>query len=94
MMIMAVLCKRTLYPKLGYIVARLTAMGIRNEFAKTAKGEFVRSWHADRVLMVDAARMEEAWALLGSKLPGRGRKNTLDEMPDNHPLFAGYEEAC
>jgi hypothetical protein len=87
------LCKRTEYPKLGYIIKRLERMGIAHTFEYNDKGEEISSLHAEHILLVDEARADEAWALLSerwSKAAGkpstRGR-TTLDDMPDDSPCF-------
>lgn len=84
------LCKRTDYPKLGYIIHRLRKLGIATRFSG-------RSFHAEHILEVDAERFGEAWALLGENMRSplaalAGRKVTLDDMPDDHPLFYDYRD--
>lgn len=72
-------CKRTEDPKLRYIEAMLTERGIphrRNGY----------SFHGP-ILQIPQEFDTEAWSMLGEKLPGRGRRQTLDDMPDNHPIF-------
>ena len=73
------LCKRTEDPKLAFIEALLTPRGIPSQRAG-------HSFHAP-ILQVPVEHEEAAWSLLGEKLPGRGRRNTLDDMPDDHPMF-------
>jgi hypothetical protein len=76
------LCKRTNYPKLGYIITRLKEQGIKCRL----NGE---SWHAP-ILEVEATRIIEASAILGQcRL---GFRKQLDDVPDDHPKFAPYAE--
>lgn len=79
-----VFCKRTGDPKLQYIEGMLDERGIPHR----RNGE---SWHAP-ILEVPEQHLDVAWRMLSEKLPGRGRKLTLDEMPDNHPIFRGDYE--
>ena len=73
------LCRRTEDPKLRFIERMLTARGIPNQRAG-------HSFHAP-ILQVPVEHESAAWDMLGEKLPGRGRRNTLDDMPDDHPMF-------
>lgn len=75
-----VLCKRTNYPKLGYIIARLKERGIACRL-------FGESWHAP-ILEVDRSKLGEAWQLLGEK---HGRY-ALDDLRDDNPKFATYAD--
>jgi hypothetical protein len=77
----ALLCKRTNYPKLGYIIHRLKSEKIACRF----NGE---SWHADYRLEVEASREADAWKILRER-HGRYR---LDDVRDDHPKFLPYEE--
>ena len=77
-------CRRTNDPKLQYIEGMLDERGIPHR----RNGE---SWHAP-ILEVPAQHLDAAWKMLGEKLPGRGRKLTLDDMPDDHPIFRGSYE--
>jgi hypothetical protein len=72
------LCKRTEYPKLGYIIFKLRELGIRTRFNGG-------SWHAEHRLEVDESRAQDAWDLLAS-----GGSRTLDDIDDDHPAFAAY----
>lgn len=72
--------KRTNYPKLGYIIYRLKEQGI----ACRLNGE---SWHAP-ILEVDAAKLGEAWQVLGEK---HGRYS-LDDLRDDNPKFLPFSE--
>lgn len=96
------LCKRTDYPKLGYIIYRLKLAGIPCQFETDENGNRIGSFHADNILQVAADRAEDAWKIMGEKwskasgaASSRGR-TTLDEMPDDHPAFRGYmgERPC
>lgn len=95
---MTMLCKRTDYPKLGYIIHRLDEMGIACSFEYGKDGREIRSFHADHILMVESQRFDEAWKLLGEKWSmKRGCQDTrgktmLDEMPDDHPAFVKYAD--
>jgi len=92
------LCKRTDYPKLGYIIHRLKQAGIDCKFETNADGNGIRSFHADNILLVDAAKEEEAWEIMGEKWskatgqPSSRGRTTLDDMPDDHPAFRGYAD--
>jgi hypothetical protein len=79
------LCKRTEDPKLRFIEALLKARGIPCRRAGY-------SFHAP-ILQVREEDEVAAWDVLGEKLPGRGRRHTLDDMPDDHPLFEGFDAA-
>ena len=72
--------KRTDYPKLGYIIKRLKDEGIACKFDG-------RSWHADHCLMVEASRIQDAWAILSE----RHGRYTLDDVRDDHPKFEAWE---
>lgn len=72
--------KRTNYPKLGYIINRLKAKGV----ACRLNGA---SWHAP-ILEVDAAKLDQAWAILGEKI---GRY-PLDDVRDDLPRFQPFSE--
>jgi hypothetical protein len=91
------LCKRTDYPKLGYIIHRLKQSGIDCKFLTNGDGDAVRSFHADNILLVDSGKYDAAWELLGEKwskargMASRRGRTTLDDMPDDHPAFSGYE---
>ena len=56
-------CKRTDYPKLGYLIYRLKEMGIPCRFASNENG-LIRSFHASHILEVDEVHLEKADALL------------------------------
>jgi hypothetical protein len=92
------LCKRTGYPKLGYIIHRLKQAGIGCKFETDGDGNGIRSFHADNILLVDADRSDAAWEIMGekwSKATGRASRRgrtTLDDMPDDHPAFSGYKD--
>ncbi len=91
------LCKRTEYPKLGYIIHRLKKAGIGCKFLTDSDGNVIRSFHADNILLVDADKEAAAWGIMGEKWskatgqPSRRGRTTLDNMPDDHPAFSGYE---
>lgn len=89
-------CKRTDYPKLGYIIFRLKALGIPCRFASNELG-FLRSFHADYILEVDEASLEQADALLAEKWSKKGEPSSrgrtrLDDIPDDHPCFFPYRD--
>ena len=81
-------CKRTEDPKLAYLEYVLTRFSIPHR--RTGA-----SFHAP-ILEVSEDRLEECWALLDKParkefyLPVRYGV-TLDDVPDGHPCFAGYE---
>jgi hypothetical protein len=75
----AELCRRTNYPKLGYIIYRLKLMGVACRF----QGE---SWHAP-ILAVDKSKFKEAWMLLSEKF---GRR-CLDDISDDHWRWEKYD---
>jgi len=77
-----ILCKRTDYPKLGYIISRLNNLGVRC----LLRG---RSFHANNILWVCKEDLEVAWRVLREKRVVWYGK-TLDEMPDDDPCFHGY----
>lgn len=58
---MILFCKRTEYPKLGYIIHRLNEAGIACTFND---GNEVHSFHAEHILLVDENRADDAWNLL------------------------------
>jgi hypothetical protein len=76
----AMLCKRTNYPKLGYVIHKLKEQGIACRL-------FGESWHAP-ILEVDRSKLGEAWQVLGEK---HGRY-ALDDVRDDHPKFLPYAE--
>jgi predicted mannosyl-3-phosphoglycerate phosphatase (HAD superfamily) len=80
----AVLCKRTDDPKLAWIEARLNAVGI--ETARRGS-----SWHADHILWVRQRDEAIANTVLTEPSPVNLRKiyPTIDDIPDDHPLFSG-----
>lgn len=67
--------KRTDDPKLAYIERWLDRLGIAHRRAG-------HSWHAP-ILQVDAARLDEAWALLSQEVDGR----SFDDIPDDDDMF-------
>lgn len=73
------LCKRTEDPKLHWIEQSLSIRGI----VSRRNGE---SWHAP-ILEVRTQDESAAWAFLAERLPGFRR--TIDDLPDNHPIFRG-----
>lgn len=79
------LCKRTEYPKLGYIIFKLKQMGVPCRFNG-------RSFHADHILEVDANRISDAWKVLDDKphIGGKKRRKSLDDIPDDFPPFYPY----
>ena len=90
------LCKRTNYPKLGYIIHRLKEKGIHCEFERDKNGETISSSHADYILLVDEKKSEEAenillerWNKNKGELCPKGR-TILDHMPDDSPCFQKY----
>ncbi len=91
------LCRRTNYPKLGYLIYRLKRMGIKCRFARCAKG-LSRTFHADRILEVQSDLFDEAWRLLGERWstigvePNPRGRTTLDDMPDDHWVFKQHKE--
>lgn len=70
-----IFCKRTNYPKLGYIISRLNAMGIPCQI----KGE---SFHAP-ILCIPKGAEEIADKILTRKIHGR----IVDNIPDDDPQF-------
>ena len=92
------LCKRTEYPKLGYIIHRLHEEGIPCSFDYAEDGREVHSWHADHILLVSESHKDEAWDIMSekwSKAAGKRSnkgRTTLDDMPDDHPAFADYHD--
>jgi hypothetical protein len=86
------LCRRTEYPKLGYIIYRLKQAGVPCKFAGYG------SFHASNILLVDEAHadaageiMAEKWSKNRGVASDRGR-TTLDDMPDDHPAFQEYSD--
>jgi hypothetical protein len=75
------LCKRTNYPKLGYIIHELNEKGIACRF----NGE---SFHADHILEVVESRIDDASAILDE----RHGRYTLDNVRDDHPKFLPYAD--
>lgn len=73
------MCKRTDFPKLGYIIHRLNELGIPCIL-------YGRSFHADNCLWVDESRAQEAWDILSEKF---GKKR-LDDIRDDDPRFERY----
>lgn len=73
------LCRRTNYPKLGYIIHKLREAGIACRF----NGE---SFHADYILEIDKVREADGWNILSEK----HGKYQLDDMRDDHPKFRQY----
>ena len=90
------LCKRTDYPKLGYIIHRLNNLGIACSFKYDKQRNKVSSFHADHILLVEEDRADEAWALLSERWnKSRGKpdpkgRTTLDNMPDDAQCFSMY----
>lgn len=90
------LCRRTEYPKLGYIIHRLKCLNIPCRFQCCANG-LVRTFHASRILEVPSDRHTEAWIVLGERWSKAGQPNprgmtNLDDMPDDHPAFAPFSD--
>lgn len=83
------LCKRTNYPKLGYIIYRLQQAGIPY---KLSEGSF----HADPLLYVDKVYFLLANHLLGERwsktkrCPNAKGKTTLGDMPDDDKCFTQF----
>ena len=73
--------KRTEDPKLAFFESLLTERGIPHR----RNGH---SFHAP-ILEVPEEHEAAAWAMLGEKLPRR--RTRLDDMPDDHEAFAGFE---
>lgn len=85
------ICRRTEYPKLGYIIARFEGEGIRCRFA-TQDGKVLSTFHAGHILEVPAADAPRAWAILEEpSLCPEHTGETLDETPDDHSAFAFYD---
>ncbi len=61
------LCRRTEFPKLGYIASRLTDMGIPWKWETGENGAYTSSFHALRILLVEESRIDDAWQLLSEK---------------------------
>jgi hypothetical protein len=76
-----VVCKRTDFPKLGYIIHRFNEAGIPS----ILWGE---SWHAP-ILRVHKDYADQAWDILGEKKSKRSKK-TLDDLADNLSIFSEY----
>ena len=74
----ALFTKRTNDPKLIWVEAKLDTLGIPHR----RNGE---SWHAPR-LEVPEERLGDAWGILTSK----HGDTTIDDLPDNHPIFMHY----
>jgi len=74
------LCRRTNYPKLGYIIAKLKEKGIPCRFSG------FRTFHADHILLVPKYLYLEASEILDER-HGRYR---LDDVRDDHPKFLPY----
>ena len=73
-----VFCKRTDYPKLGYIIHRLNKIGIPSKLEG-------HSFHADHVLYVDKENERYALGVLNEKF-GRSRR-CIDDLPDDDQRF-------
>jgi hypothetical protein len=92
------LCKRTDYPKLGYIIHRLKQAGVPCKFETDEQGRRVGSFHASNILLIDEAHADAAWEIMGEKWskatgkPSSRGRTTLDDMPDDHPAFRGYAD--
>lgn len=89
-------CKRTDYPKLGYLIYRLKEMGIPCRFASNENG-LIRSFHASHILEVDEVHLEKADALLSEKWNQRGEPSSrgrtrLDDLDDDHTAFFPYRD--
>jgi len=85
------LCRRTEYPKLGYIITRLEKEGVRCRFA-AQDGRVLSTFHARYILEVPALDAPRAWAiLLGPSLCPGHEGETLDAVPDDHPAFDSYD---
>ena len=78
-----ILCKRTDYPKLGYVISRLNDLGI----PCLLHG---KSGHAAHILWVEKSRAREAWSLLAEKSKATIGGKSLDEIRDDHPCFRDY----
>lgn len=76
-----IFCKRTDYPKLGYIISRLNALGI----PCLLHGE---SFHAENILWVskEGKNYEKAYKIFNEKCVGK----RLDDIPDDHWFFDPY----
>jgi len=79
-----IFCKRTDYPKLGYIISRLNTLGIPCLLHSA-------SFHAEHILWIpnDDALRDKAWNVLAERRvawPGK----RLDDMPDDHRYFLSY----
>ena len=74
-------CKRTDYPKLGYIIHRLNEAGI----ASILHG---RSFHAP-CLYVAKDCEDAAWGILSAPYHG---KTSLDDLPDDLGFFRCYTD--
>ena len=72
-----VICKRTDDPKLAWMERWFQSRGIPTR----RNGH---SFHAP-ILEVPAEHHDTAWKMLSEKLPRR--RMTVDDMPDDHPLF-------
>ena len=75
------LCKRTNYPKLGYIIDKLKRHHIPCRFNG-------RSFHADHILEVP----EHLYVLAMGVLEERHGRYRLDDVRDDHPKFNDYAE--
>jgi hypothetical protein len=90
------LCKRTDYPKLGYIIHRLKQAGIPCQFETDENGRQIGSFHSSYILQVAGDRADDAWEIMGEKwsrsrgAAGSRGRTSLDDMPDDHPAFRGY----
>ena len=61
------LCKRTDYPKLGYIIHRLKQAGIPCQFETDENGRQIGSFHSSYILQVAGDRADDAWEIMGEK---------------------------
>jgi len=90
------LCKRTDYPKLGYIIHRLKQAGVPCKFETDERGRRIGSFHASNILLIDEDHADAAWELMGEKwsktrgVASSSGRTSLDDMPDDHPAFRGY----
>lgn len=81
------LCKRTNFPKLGYIIHQLNIQNI----SCCLDGQ---SFHAP-ILKVDESKWNQAFEILLQKwnktgFPSQNARTKLDDMPDDHNCFNMY----
>jgi hypothetical protein len=76
------LCKRTDFPKLGYIIFRLNEAGIPSKLHG-------QSFHAP-CLYVPTVHEAAAWAVLDERASARGKR--LDDLADDNKRFAAYNQ--